>query len=130
MRTDAGPGPIQTALGELEDELATLQNDHAELTGWVKRRKTFIETYVATLMNMAAGDNVTERKENAKALLHESKEYIEYLDKLEELAELDRKFDYIDTRRSIGQSVLKSYENDYPRHGQEARGLSGTPDPG
>lgn len=120
MQVDA-PGPVRTALGQIEDELAQAQQEHAQTKAWVKRHQTFFETYIGTLFTEAAGNGPVERKENAKALLHNDEIYGEYLEKIELLAELDKTFDYLDARRSIGQSILKSFEHDYSQHGQGAQ---------
>lgn len=126
MDTSAGPGQIAAALGDIEDELATHQNDHAHLTGQVKRREKFIETYVATLYELVDArscSNPTERMIFAKADLHRSKEYTEYLSMVEELEEHRKRLDYLDTRRSIGQTILRRGhdQGDDPRWGQEAQ---------
>jgi hypothetical protein len=129
MDTSSGPGPIISTLGKLDDELQQLQNRHAALTGKVKRNKVFMDTYIGTLYALAAGETVTEKKENAKGLLHDSDEYKAYLDDVAELAELDKKFDYIEARKGIGQSVLKALDKEDGRFGQGARSLAGTPEP-
>lgn len=113
-----GPGEIMRALSGIENDLALQQLRHAELTGKIKRRQKFMETFTATLIPMLEeGDTITEKKELAKAALHETEEYQEYLEMIEEHATLDKHYDYFDIRRSIGQSILKRMEHDEAKFG-------------
>lgn len=111
MDTSQGPGQIASALGVIEDALAHLMVEHAQLKGWTKRRERFLDTYEATLYEMvdpASVANVTERKVIAKATMHEAPEYTEYLEKLQRFEELVAMFDNLDARRSIGQTILRA----------------------
>lgn len=122
----AEPHIVANTLAEIEDTLASNEQRHAELSGWVKKREKFLETFEATLFELIGPedyDNPTERGKLAKAQLHKAKEYTEYLDKLEELQRLRKRFEYLDIRRSICQSILRrgSDGGDPHQHGGDAR---------
>lgn len=124
MDTTQGPGAIAAALGSIEDELHEQEHRHSELTGICKRKEKFFETYLAALYDQVDPTqcaNPTERMKFAMADLHADKLYQEYLDELEALNKLRKKFDYLDIRRSIGQTILRRGhdQGDEPKWGQQ-----------
>jgi hypothetical protein len=123
MHTD--PNAVMTALGTIEDQLEERQLEHARLAGAVKRAEKFMEVYEATLYDAVEAEeyaNPTERKVIAKSMLHDTDEWTQYLDDLDKLEQLRKTFDYLDVRRSIGQSILKAQEpTKFPQHGQSVQ---------
>jgi len=108
MKTEA-PGQIMKRLGELEDDFANNQLEHAELTGKVKEREAFLKTYEAKLFIQTDKDQTDgQRRMKAKQLLHDSPEHDELLTWLTRYSELTTTFEYLSKRASIGQSILKT----------------------
>ena len=118
MKTDS-PGAIIAALGEIDDQLALQANEHAELEGRVKSMREWLKTYEGALYDRVEGDSAAEKKERAKALLHDSDQYVKYLSDVKKLGVVARRFEYLDTRRSIGQSILKTMREE-ATYGQSA----------
>lgn len=100
------PHAAMNALGNIEDELAEMQDEHSKLQGAVKGTEQFMKTFAAALYDEVEGDSAAEKKERAAALMHASDEYIEHLRQIKRLEELKRRFEYLESRKSIGQSIL------------------------
>jgi hypothetical protein len=111
MKTDS-PGAVMDALGRIDDDLAELAIEHAKLTGYCRSMKDYLKTLNAVLFEQAEGSSAKEREFVAQALMHEHEDYKSYLVHTKRLGELDVQFNYLDTRRSIGQSVLKQMQRD------------------
>lgn len=110
MRTDA-PGPIIASLGEIDDDLQEHMQQHADLAQKVKEGEAFIKTYEGELFNQATGTD-GQRKMRAKQLLHGDENMVELRRNQGLLAGLNTRFDYLESRRSIGQTILKTIRED------------------
>ena len=100
------PYSVMQTLAKIEDDLAEMQTEHADLQGAVKGTEQFIKTLEATCYDQVAGDSAAEKKERAKALMHSMPDYMNYLRQVKDLQRLNRQFDYLDSRKSICQSIL------------------------
>lgn len=123
----AEAGPVIRALGRIDDDLAEQANAHAEKTGYVRSMKQYITTLEAALFDQFDKTlSATERREMAKSALHENEEYQKYLAAVRELGKLDTMFQYLDTRRSIGQSILKQLQREADEKYGQGAGQHGT----
>lgn len=129
MLTDS-PGDITRVLGELEDSMAEQQQEHAQLTGEVKKWNQFLKTWHSNLVALSEGP-VGAREHNAWSIIQESKDYAEHLDRLKRHAELEENFNYYKARASIGQSILRSLAEEAAaqRFGKGAQGQWRTQEP-
>lgn len=121
------PGTIARTMAEIENELHENQNEHAELAGRIKRAEKFFKTYEATLYEMVDPDAVSgpkEREKFAQSTMHDADEYKDYLDDVSRYAELSKLFEYLDVRRSIGQTLVKLEEHSHGRFGNSAQPAS------
>ena len=110
MKTDS-PGPIIASLGAIDDDLAEHMQQHAELAAKVKEGEAFMKTYEGELFGQAEGTD-GQRKMRAKQLLHSDAHMVELRRNQGLLAGLTTRFDYLESRRSIGQTVLKTIRED------------------
>lgn len=114
------PGTIGRTLAEVENSLHEQMNEHAELAGKIKRAEKFFKTYESTLYEMTDPDSVSgpkEREKFAQATMHDTEEWVEYLDDLARYSQLSKQFEYLDVRRSIGQTLVKLEEHSNGRFG-------------
>jgi hypothetical protein len=111
MKTDS-PASVMEALGTIDDTLQLQQEEHAELAGYVKAGadalKKMHQSRTATLLEGDPKLSVSKAEALAMHAIYESDEYTAYKAKLQEFEQLEKTFDYLDTRRSIGQSILKT----------------------
>ena len=118
------PGTIARTMAAIEDELHEAQNEHAELAGKIKRAEKFFKTYESTLYEMVDPDVVSgpkEREKFAQSTMHGTDEWQDYLDDLSRYAQLQKAFEYLDVRRSIGQTLVKLEEHSHGRFGNSAQ---------
>jgi len=112
MKSD-NPMSVVQALGEIDDQLALNQQRHSELAGLCKAGADALKKRIAFEQStlMEADGKLAANKAEAIAIgkLYKSDEYIGFKTALQEYETLEQMFDYLDTRRSIGQSILKLY---------------------
>ena len=143
MRTDS-PAAVIQSLGLIEDDMARIELDwagaagrEAEFADW--HREVFLEMKETMRReNLLTKDalgittkDVTETaiKDAVESALRSSKVFAERFEQhrhdARTLAMYERRFKSLDTRRSIGQTVLKVHLRDDDRYGQGARGQAG-----
>lgn len=118
--TSQGPGQIARELAKIDNDLEELRDRARKIVGKKKRLDKFIETFEATLADLEHAPTVTQAKLSAKAKLHSEKAYRDYLIVVSDVAEIDSDFEYLNIRRSIGQSILKTMADDQARYGKAA----------
>lgn len=111
-------------LDAIDDELAEMADEHSQLQGAVKATEMFMKTYQATLTQKAEGDSVAAKEVNGKALMHDDEKWTDYLHNVNLLGRFDTRYDYLDTRRSILQSAVKTIrEVEFGQSGAPQGGL-------
>ena len=106
MITDS-PGPLIKALGDIDDQLQESMQDHADLAAKVKEGESFVKTYEGELFVQADGTD-GQRRMRAKQLLHSDEHMVQLRLNQGLLAGYAVRYDYLESRRSIGQTILKT----------------------
>jgi hypothetical protein len=98
-------------MGAVYDELAELQNGHIEAAKEVARLTSKMKALTARLHQGTTG-TVDDRKWATQRQLEQSDEWATLQLAEAELAGCKVAYDYLDSRRSLLQSVLKQFQHD------------------
>lgn len=105
------PGVVIDEMSLVYDELADLQNGHIEAAKEVARLSARIKALTARLHGQTDG-TVEDRKMKTQRLLEQADEWASLQLAEAELAGCKVAYDYLDSRRSLLQSVLKQFQHD------------------
>lgn len=129
MNTDS-PGVVVGHLGLLEDELAGMQQAYVDAAGWMAgwehwHRREYLRTREGLIATgvWEKGTTETQKKDDIEFAVQAANPGVYDALELNARAKAigDKLFASIDSRRSIGQSVLKTHLADEPKFGQGAR---------
>jgi hypothetical protein len=105
------PGVVIDEISLVYDELAELQNGHIEAAKEVVRLTSKMKALTARLHQGTTG-TVDDRKWATQRQLEQSDEWATLQLAEAELAGCKVAYDYLDSRRSLLQSVLKQFQHD------------------
>jgi hypothetical protein len=104
------PAAVVAAMGEVYNALSERGPHHAAAKKAIKHWAGQVQSLRAALYPHAEGKDSAARKEFVEHLLHQSEQWANLKISEALAAEYDTEFDYLDTQRSILQSILKRYE--------------------
>lgn len=105
------PGAVVAEMENVYDEIAELQVGHIEAAKEVARLAARIKSLTARLHSNTSG-TVEERKMAVQRQLEQSDDWATLQLAEAELAGSKVAYDYLDSRRSLLQSVLKQFQHD------------------
>lgn len=105
------PGTVIDEMGAVYDEMAELQNGHIEAAKEVARLQSVVKALTARLHQQTEG-TVEERRMKVQRMLEQADEWATLQLAEAELAGCKVAYDYLDSRRSLLQSVLKQFQHD------------------
>lgn len=105
------PGTVIDEMGAVYDEMAELQNGHIEAAKEVARLQGVIKALTARLHQKTDG-TVEERRMKVQRMLERADDWATLQLAEAELAGCKVAYDYLDSRRSLLQSVLKQFQHD------------------
>lgn len=105
------PGAVVQEIESVYDEIAELQNGHIEAAKEVARLGAVVKSLTARVHGRTDG-TVEERKMQTQRLLEQADEWASLQLAEAELAGCKVAYDYLDSRRSLLQSVLKQFQHD------------------
>lgn len=129
MQTDSAAA-VMAALGAIEDEMERGAVDHAQAAGWMAKwehwhRREYLKQreVLKDLGVWAPGTTETQKKDDVEHALQVAhpERYVKLQDVARDKAIGDKLFGSQDARRSIGQSILKTFTVDQPKYGQGAQ---------